>query len=221
MLRVNLLGGSEPAAPSAYVDPGVGGGDVGGGSDKKPLLLLIVIMGALIGLCAFQYISAKSTLASLEEEINQLNQEKARLAPIIAQVREYEAKLAELEEKERLIETLKSQREGPVRMLDALSTELPDFVWLTDLKQSAAGVQIDGMAASYVSVADYIKHLEESDWFDGVDLINAEIRDQNDQEFTQFSLRSRMVTPNAPGEQNQQPGVAGAGPAGPEGAGSR
>lgn len=218
MLRVNLLGGSEPTAPSAYVDPGAGGDGVGG-PDRKPTILLAAIVLGVIGLCAFQYISGRSTLATLDEEINQLNQEKARLAPIIAQVREYEAKLAELEEKEKLIETLKSQREGPVRMLDALSQELPDFVWLTKLRQAAGGVTVDGMAASYVSVADYIKRLEESDWFSGVELIDAKISNENDQEFTEFQLRTQLIAPGSGGQPGQvgqpgQPAAVGAGAAG-------
>ena len=90
-----------------------------------------------------------------------------RLSP---QVEEYQAKLAELEEKERLIERLKSERQGPVRLLEALSTELPDFVWLTQLTQRAGMVTIDGMAASLVSIADYIRKLEDSDWFQNVEL---------------------------------------------------
>lgn len=193
MIRVNLLGTKEPSAAGPAIEPGFSGGEA---SEKKGIVAGIAIMGLAVGAIAVQFLSATRTLNQLDEEINQLTQEKARLAPIIAQVEEYQAKLAELEEKERLIERLKSEREGPVRMLNALSAELPDFVWLTELNQRAGSVTIDGMAASLVSVADYIRKLEDSDWFQNVELVDASVnRNQNEQEFTEFQLRTQLVSP--------------------------
>ena len=209
MIRVNLLGTKEPSAAGPVIEPGFGGG-VGESSEKKGILAGIAIMGLAVGAIAVQWLSATRTINQLDEEINQLTQEKARLAPIIAQVEEYQAKLAELEEKERLIERLKSEREGPVRMLDALSGELPDFVWLTELTQRAGMVTIDGMAASLVSVADYIRKLEDSDWFQNVELVDASVNTRQEQEFTEFQLRTQLVSPSSP---ETQPGGAAA-PAG-------
>ena len=190
MIRVNLLGTKEPVGGGTYIDPGVSGGET---SSKKGLILGIVILGAAIAFTAVQYLTLTQNLKDLERKINELNQEKARLAPIIVQVEEYQAKLAELEEKERLIERLKSEREGPVRMLEALSVELPDFVWLTELSQRGNMITVDGMAASYVSIADYIRKLEDSDWFQDVELAYAEVDQRGEQEFTEFQLRTQMV----------------------------
>lgn len=212
MIRVNLLGTKEPAAAGPIIETGFGGGE---SSEKKGVLAGIAIMGLAIGAIAVQWLSATRTINQLDEEINQLTQEKARLAPIIAQVEEYQAKLAELEEKERLIERLKSEREGPVRMLDALSAELPDFVWLTELTQRAGMVTIDGMAASLVSVADYIRKLEDSDWFQNVELVDASVDTRQEQEFTEFQLRTQLVSPAS--EAQPQPAAAG-GAAAPAGA---
>ena len=195
MIRINLLGTGEPLGGGPALVSGLGGGDA---SENRGMLAGIAIMGLAIGAIAFQWFSATSAIGRLDEEIGQLTQEKTRLAPIIAQVEEYQAKLAELEEKERLIERLKSDREGPVRMLDALSGELPDFVWLTDLSQRGPVVTIDGMAASLVSVADYIRKLEDSDWFQGVELINAQVNQRDDQEFTEFQLRTQLISPSTP-----------------------
>lgn len=209
MIRVNLLGTKEPVGGGTYIDPGVGGGET---SSKKGLILGIAILGATVAFIAVQYLSATRTLNELDRKINELNQEKARLAPIIVQVEEYQAKLAELEEKERLIERLKSEREGPVRMLEALSVELPDFVWLTELSQRGNMITVDGMAASYVSIADYIRKLEDSDWFQDVELAYAEVDQRGEQEFTEFQLRTQMVTPQS--EADAQAAGAAASPAG-------
>ena len=198
MIRVNLLGTKEPSAGGPVLEPGLGGGE---SSEKKGIVAGIAILGLAVGAVGVQWLSATRTINQLDEEINQLTQEKARLAPIIAQVEDYQAKLAELEEKERLIERLKNERQGPVRMLDALSDALPDFVWLTELTQRAGMVTIDGMAASLVSVADYIRKLEDNEWFQNVELVDASINTRQEQEFTQFQLRTQLVSPSSPDSQ--------------------
>ena len=107
-----------------------------------------------------------------------------------------------------LIERLKTEREGPVRMLDALSAELPDFVWLTELTQRGPQITIDGMAASLVSVADYIRKLEDSDWFQNVELVDASVNTRQDQEFTEFQLRTQLVSPGSSADPQAAGGAA-------------
>jgi len=203
MIRVNLLGTKEPSG-GAVLEPGFGGGE---SSDKKGILAGIAILGLAVGAVGVQWLAATRTINRLDQEINELTQEKARLAPIIAQVEDYQAKLAELEEKERLIERLKTERQGPVRMLEALSAELPDFVWLTELTQRAGTVTIDGMAASLVSVADYIRRLEDNEWFQDVELVDASINTRQEQEFTEFQLRTQLVSPSRPEGQADSAGA--------------
>ena len=210
MIRVNLLGTKEPSAGGPVLEPGFGGGE---SSEKKGILAGIAILGLAVGAIGVQWLAATRTINRLDEEINELTQEKARLAPIIAQVEAYQAKLAELEEKERLIERLierlKNERQGPVRMLEALSAALPDFVWLTELTQRAGTVTIDGMAASLVSVADYIRKLEDNEWFQDVELVDASVNTRQEKEFTEFQLRTQLVSPSSPDSQADGAGAAG------------
>ncbi len=217
MIRVNLLGSKEaPAGGGAVVEYGPAGGER---SESKGFVVGVAILGLAVAAIVVQWLSMTRQLSQLDEEINQLTAEKNRLAPIILEVQKYQAKLAELEEKEKLIERLKSEREGPVRMLDALSAELPDFVWLTQLQQRGPQVTIDGMAASYVSIADYIRKLEDNEWFQNVELIDAKVDQNQEQEFTQFQLRTQIISPNAPPPPAAAP--AGAAPAGSAPAGAR
>ena len=210
MIRVNLLGTKEaPAGGGTVIDYGPAGGER---SESKGIVVAVAILGLAVAAIVVQWLSMTRQLSQLDEEINQLTAEKNRLAPIILEVQKYQAKLAELEEKEKLIERLKSEREGPVRMLDTLSSELPDFVWLTKLQQRGPQVTVDGMAASYVSIADYIRKLEDNEWFQNVELIDAKVDQKQEQEFTQFQLRTQLVSPNAPLPPAAAP--AGAAPAG-------
>jgi Tfp pilus assembly protein PilN len=80
------------------------------------------------------------------------------------------------------------------------------------------------MAASYVSIADYIQKLEENEWFHNVELIDAKVDQRAEQEFTQFQLRTQIISPNAPPPGGAAPAgaaPAGAAPAGAAPAGAR
>ena len=211
MIKVNLLGSKEPAARGGVFGGGGGPGPEPGipsePSEKSGLLLAVVFLGGALAFIGWQWWSAQQALSNLDEEIASLNQEKARLATIINQVNEYQKQLKELKEKEELIQRLMSERQGPVLMLDELSAQLPDFIWLTNLSQTGRGVAVNGMAASYVSIADYIRKLEDTDYFRNVELIDAK---QDKSEFTTFQLRAQVVIPKVPGAAgDDQPAAAG------------
>ena len=210
MIRINLVGSKEPAARGGVFGGGGGQGPAPGSpsepSEKSGLFLAIVILGGTLAFIGFRWWTAQQTLSDLDREIASLNQEKARRATIISQVNEYQKQLKELKEKEELIQRLMSERAGPVRMLDELSAQLPDFIWLTNLTQTVGGVAVKGMSASYVSIADYIRKLEDTDYFRNVELIDAKA---DKSEFTTFQLRAQVVPPKIPQAAGDQPAAAG------------
>jgi type IV pilus assembly protein PilN len=188
MIRINLLGAR--VQEKTIKVPGPGGGAP---SQGKTYLLAFVVLGGTVGFIGWQYMTASQQIRKLDQEIKSLTEEKARLQAIIAQVNEYEQRVKRLEEKEKLIERLKRERTGPVHVLDELSAQLPDFIWLTGLTQAAGTVTVDGMAASYVSIADYIRKLEDTVYFQNVELVDA----RQEKDYTKFQLRSQIVTPPA------------------------
>lgn len=189
MIRVNLLGAKESSGRPAPAAVGEALPAERGGT----MVVFVLLAVTLAGIGYFWW-SIYQELGDLDQQIKFFTEEKARLQAIIAQVNEYEKKNQRLEEKERLIERLKKEREGPVHMLDEISAQLPDFIWLTSMSQSASSIAIEGMAASYVSIADFIRKLEDSAYFRNVELVDA----QQDKDFTKFQLRSEIVSPQAP-----------------------
>lgn len=191
MIRINLAGqAGGPVARPERVAAGPTAPSQGGG-----YLLAILVLGGALGFIAWRTLSAQQQISKLDQDIQFFTQEKARLQAVIAQVNEYEAKVKRLEEKENLIERLKRERTGPVHMLDELSGQLPDFIWLTSLTQTPGSISVEGVAASYVSIADYIKKLEDTPYFQNVELVDA----RQEKEYTKFQLRSQVVTPASEG----------------------
>src|SRR5262249_56924561 len=93
--------------------------------------------------------SLESEARMLRSEIAKAQAEKERLQAIIKKGEEYKAKKELLERKIALITQLKRNQSGPVHLLDEVSKQLPDFLWLHSMTASGATVGIQGKATTY------------------------------------------------------------------------
>ncbi len=101
-------------------------------------------------------------------QITEKQQELAQLDKIIGEVNEFTTKKKELEEKLGIIETLRKGKTGPVRALDDLATEIPNRVWLTEMKETSGSVTLAGVAIDHEDVSAFMKSLQKSKYFKGI-----------------------------------------------------
>lgn len=131
------------------------------------LALGLVIAGGVI------YLVEKdlgSDLGSARAAVRQLEADIARFEPQQKQVAVFKEKRRELEEKLDVIGGLDKARTGPVRVLDELSTRTPEKLWVTQLKTKGASITIEGLSLDTGVVADFLRSLNGSSYFDNVDL---------------------------------------------------
>ncbi|MGK2944549.1 MAG: PilN domain-containing protein, partial [Desulfuromonadales bacterium] len=79
-------------------------------------------------------------------------------------------------------------RVGPVYILDALYGALPDKLWLTRLQLGSNQANISGIGVNEETVALFMKNLEASDFFEGVELKVTKQIVQDNIKFQQFDL---------------------------------
>ena len=79
--------------------------------------------------------------------------------------------------------------------MDELSKTLPEWVWLNGVSFDSKNVQILGNALSNNLVADFIASLEDSPYFEGVNLISSTQRTQGNDQYLEFSLTAGVVNP--------------------------
>jgi type IV pilus assembly protein PilN len=170
MIRINLVQERKVKA---------GGG--GGATMKTPsapgalqgyLILGLLVGGALLT-CAAGWFLKSSQIKDLDTKIAADEKRKKDLQAIKVQVDAFQAKKQLLENKVALIKRLKVEQKGPVHMLDELSKALPDFVWLTNLDETAGGVKLTGESNGLTAVAGFIEALQRSGWFPSMDLVSA------------------------------------------------
>jgi Tfp pilus assembly protein PilN len=183
MIRINLLAADRPAAQKKSSTPGA----------AQAYILLGLGVGLAALLCGAGYWMKSNAIAKLDEDISAAQKRKAELQAIKAQVDALEAKRNTFQRKVKVIEQLKLDQASSVHMVDEISKALPDFVWLTNMDQTASNVKFSGQSNSMTSVADFMSALQRTGWFPSVDLIRT-----NDQaSLINFELSAAFKNPEA------------------------
>ena len=194
MIRINLLKPESKdvrevqAAAPVEVKPRAQLGNLGA---------LILIL-AVAGLGAYYFIQKKN-MDEERELLARAQQEKEKLQYVIQKLDEVQAQKANLERKITLINWLKAQQDRPVRIMDTLSRNIPDWVWLTEATYGPQGVQIKGKALSNNLIADYMSSLEASSTLTNVYLVSSTQSASGKEQVLDFTLLAALeIPPNMP-----------------------
>ncbi|HYA49449.1 MAG TPA: PilN domain-containing protein, partial [Burkholderiales bacterium] len=155
MIRINLLKPETKDIKETSVAAGPPEAPVKTSKNFGSLvfLLLVVALGA--------YFYAQRRAFDRETELlTTPKAEKEKLQYVTAKLEEQKKLKAALERKINLINDLRSQQDLAARIMDQLSRNLPDWVWLTDVTYDAKGLVIKGRALSNNLIADYMTSLE-------------------------------------------------------------
>jgi type IV pilus assembly protein PilN len=204
MIRINLLAAERAAKKKVNVALQTGQKLTIGCSTI--LVLAVVFMG-------WRYWAVTRDSNRLDAEITASQQETTRLHAIIVQVQQFEQQKARLQQRVVLIEQLRKGQTGPVHMLDQVSRALPPMLWLTELREGATDVTIDGKATTVTGISDFVANLEASGYFKrSIDIVSttAEPGAGPQGDLVKFSLRAVFQPPT-----ETKPGAA-APPAAPK-----
>lgn len=188
MIRINLLA-VERALPKRRI-----GFDLG----EKTSALAGAILVVVIGLIAWQFFSVRGELQEVDDELTAARQEYQRLQELSERVKQFQDRRDELQLRVTLIEDLRRGQVGPVQMLDQISQNLPDSLWLTELRQDGDVLVILGRAMTLTALSDFVANLERSGYFlPPVDLIDSQLEDEGPGQVVRFEVRARFIVPGA------------------------
>jgi type IV pilus assembly protein PilN len=163
MIKINLLAGTQQTQARVAKTPRF----EGVGTLGQNVLMAGVVILALVFI-GWRWYSLESEARMLRTEIIKAQAEKERLQAIIKKGEEYKTKKELLERKIALITQLKRNQSGPVHLLDEVSKQLPDFLWLDSMAESGASVVIQGKATTYNAVSNFYNNLTGSRYFNSV-----------------------------------------------------
>jgi type IV pilus assembly protein PilN len=113
-----------------------------------------------------------SDLERAETTVKQLEAAIEQFRPQQEQVAKFKKQRKRLEDKLNVIKGLEQARTGPVRLFDQVSNLAPDRLWLKSLKTQGNTVMLEGASLDTGIVADFLRSLNQSDFFSNVDLKN-------------------------------------------------
>ncbi len=145
----------------------------------------IVIVVVIIVMILF---IQSSQMRNLNTNISQLNSK-------LEELKEYKAAVDSLKKREQElyslitpIKELNKNRFFIAHVLDEISSRIPEFTWLKSLNVTQTNLEIKGVTASNLLVADFMNRLEESPYIYNVDLTVLEKKAVEKQEMMEFSL---------------------------------
>lgn len=127
-------------------------------------------------------------IAGLNRNIRDLNVKLSELQVYKATVDSLKRREMELDSLITPIKTLNRNRFFVSRILDEVSSRIPEFTWLTVLNVSQSDMQIKGVTASNLLVAEFMNRLEESPYIFNVDLTVLEKKEVENTEMMEFTL---------------------------------
>jgi type IV pilus assembly protein PilN len=163
MIKINLLAPAQQGKIRAVKEPKF----KGVGSLGQNVLMAGVVLLAL-AYVGWHWYALATQQRSLTVEIAKAEKEKERLQAIIKKGEEYKVKKELLQRKITLITQLKHNQSGPVHLLDEVSKQLPDFLWLDTMTEAGFNVQINGKATTYNAVSNFYNNLNGSRYFENV-----------------------------------------------------
>ena len=173
MIRVNLLA-AEQARPKTPAFAGLG-------ANKVHILGATVVAAALAG-AAYRHLELQSQQTYADLQLQQAKAEELRLKAVTEELARFESQTQLLQQRVALIEQLRKGQRSPVTLLDQVSKQLPDRLWLSSMSQVGADVTLQGTTTTLTALSDLIGNLEGSGVFKRpVEIVNTQVEKNADQ----------------------------------------
>lgn len=164
MIKINLI--AERKTPKGKPAPGIKAERGRGG--QTLILVAVLLLGVVVS--GIWWTAKNSELKRWEKQNEEARAELKRLEEVRKKGEYYKARKELLERKIQLVTDLKKQQSVPVHILDQISKNLPDFLWLDTMSAQSNVINITGKATTYNAVSNFYNNLNASGYFTGVNL---------------------------------------------------
>ena len=158
------------------------------------LLLAAAVVGSGV-VCAGHYWWYRGEVKEAQEAVARVQKDIDRFGPQLAQVEKFRAAKADIEKKLKVIDELSVARSGPVHLFDEIATSLPDRMWLTKMQVEGQDLSISGISLDNELVAAFLTALNNSPYFDDVELVETQAKEMEGYKLNAFELSAKLAGP--------------------------
>ncbi len=87
---------------------------------------------------------------------------------------------------------MEARKVGPVKVLADLSDAAPEQVWLVEFKETGGLATVTGLGLDDQTIANFMRKLGASPYFDSVDLVETAQSEQNGVQLKRFVVNARL-----------------------------
>jgi Tfp pilus assembly protein PilN len=166
LIKINLVregravrGAGAPAAAAA-----IPGAAAGPGNINNVLAIGLSLLG--IVLAAGYWFITNRRFADAEDRVRSRKEEAQKLETVIKAVEDFQHQKDNLQARIDLINKLKQNQKGPVRIMDQLSRDLPDLVWLDRLEMKGSTISLVGRGLNPNAIALFVASIKNDPYFE-------------------------------------------------------
>lgn len=163
MIKINLIREGRAAVRGASGAPGPAAA-AGPSNINNALLVGLLVVGLVLS-GGYWFVKHREEIAK-KEQIAQQQAEAQKLEKIIQEVESFQRRKDSLQKRIDLINQLKQNQKGPVRIMDRISQDLPDLVWLDRMTVDGVRITLDGRALNPNAIANYVENIKADPMFD-------------------------------------------------------
>jgi type IV pilus assembly protein PilN len=166
LIKINLVregravrGGGAAAAPAVAAAAAAGPANINN-------ILILALLGIGLALAGIWYFIENGKLKDRQEQVASKQAEAQKLESIIKDVESYQKRKESLQKRIDLINQLKQNQKGPVRVMDRISQDLPDLVWLDHMSMGGGGISLTGRGLNPNAIANFIDNIKNDPMFE-------------------------------------------------------
>jgi type IV pilus assembly protein PilN len=167
LIKINLVregravrgAGAAPQAAAASAAAGPGASNI------NNILIVGLLITGLVAAGAY-WLWEKRALKQRQDIVAERSAEAQKLESIIKEVDDYQKRKDSLQKRIDLINQLKQNQKGPVRIMDQISRDLPDLVWLDSMDISSGHINLSGRGLNPNAIALFIENVKKDPFFE-------------------------------------------------------
>lgn len=155
---------------------------------KQQLIVLAVLLATAVAAMVIIFVITIGKISTAKSEIAKSENELQELKKKIGEIDNLKKLQAEVQKKLDVLNQLRKEKVGPATRLARISDIVPEKMWLTRYQETGTAVAISGLAYTEDLIADFMRSIQASPEFTGVDLQVSEQQEMNGIKLKRFDL---------------------------------
>jgi type IV pilus assembly protein PilN len=166
------------------------------------MALMALAASAATVFLGWQYLSLKKEHQI--ERNTRLEQAISKLDKEIVDIKSLKDQIGSVLERKQIVENLQTNRSQSVVILDELTRQLPEGLFLKSIKQQGTLITIEGVADTNARVATLVRNLSVSNWMQSPNLIEIKSLTVNGIKQNDFTMNVSVKAPKPEEEQTKK-----------------